>query len=455
MPQLKYMSKPSQEVQGKFLCEMFEQFELAQINYCVLRNYETLPDSLDGSDLDMAVDTDQLGLAADIIMKAASQFGADKISDYTSSGRFVRLMGQHEGAWWGAPIDLFPQIEYRGVGYFSFANLIDDYRVHNGIQVVEDKKATLIAFVKELVANGKSRKNYFEQVVNLNHTNEGFIRSVLSPSFKKATVDSLLILLEAGKEDPDEIKQIAGSLRSDILGGLGLGEIFARLRNLVLRCRRLLNPPGMCIAIMGTDGAGKTTVINAMTPCLEEALHSKIHYEHMRPNWLPALGAAVGKKSKDKSGVNSDPHAQKSSGFVGSLFRLGYYSLDYTIGYWVKVFPRMVKRPGLCLFDRYYEDFIIDPKRMRINLPRWIVRLAFLLAPKPGVTLCLGTEPTILYQRKPETSEKEVARQVGELKAYAEQTKRAAWVDTGGSIEVSTSEALRVIAKALSSRLRC
>lgn len=68
----------------------------------------------------------------------------------------------------------------------------------------------------------------------------------------------------------------------------------------VVKLKRFIHPIGYTIAFMGTDGAGKTTVINAVTPILNEAFHKGVHYEHMRPNCLPALAVLFGKKARRK-----------------------------------------------------------------------------------------------------------------------------------------------------------
>lgn len=100
----------------------------------------------------------------------------------------------------------------------------------------------------------------------------------------------------------------------------------------VVKLKRFIHPIGYTIAFMGTDGAGKTTVINAVTPILNEAFHKGVHYEHMRPNCLPALAVLFGKKNKaEVPQVCTDPHGGKQSGMVGSLLRLSYYLLDYTL----------------------------------------------------------------------------------------------------------------------------
>ncbi|MEO1858122.1 MAG: hypothetical protein ABGY95_12270 [Rubritalea sp.] len=201
---------------------------------------------------------------------------------------------------------------------------------------------------------------------------------------------------------------------------------------------------GLIIAFTGTDGSGKSTVIEEITPWLEELNTEGVHYEHLRPNWLPPLGTIAGKPVKDTRSPVVDPHGQETSGFLGSLVRLCYYSLDYSVGYWLKT-RKLSKKGAICLFDRYFYDILVDPRRMRIQLPEWILRKILGLYPEPDLIICLGGDPETLYARKPETSLQEVNRQVVKLNELVVEEMRASWVDTTQSLEGTIAEVREVI----------
>lgn len=192
------------------------------------------------------------------------------------------------------------------------------------------------------------------------------------------------------------------------------------------------------VAFLGTDGSGKSTVIHEVTDLLNVATH----YEHMRPNYLPSL--AVFLKRENRNGpavVCTTPHAGQSSGFIGSLIRLNYYFIDYTWGYYRKIY----RSNGLCLFDRYYYDYLIDPKRGCIDLPQWIIKFYGFFVPRPDLIICLGTDAEKIFKRKPELPMDEIERQVRELKHFAQSQKNAVWIDTGCSIEETVNNAMNVI----------
>jgi thymidylate kinase len=198
------------------------------------------------------------------------------------------------------------------------------------------------------------------------------------------------------------------------------------------------------IVFLGADGSGKSTVIEAITPILKEKYTTNVHYEHLRPNYISSLGVAMGKRTKAEEAKITkveNPHAEKPSGFFGSLFRLSYYLIDYMWGYYKKIY----KSDGIWIFDRYFYDFIIDPRRGKINLPQWFIKLFGCIIPSPDLIICLGTEAEKIHQRKPELSLHEIKRQVDMLKLFSQKHKRAVWVNTGCPVEETVESAMQII----------
>lgn len=210
--------------------------------------------------------------------------------------------------------------------------------------------------------------------------------------------------------------------------------------------------PGFTVAFLGTDGSGKSTLIESVTAPIGRMLHSKVHYEHLRPNMLPSLARLAGKPQKE--GPTTDPHGGKVAGRISSLVRFAYYYVDYVVGYWLKIYPILVKRPSMVFFDRYYYEYMIDPRRCAVRLPRGWARFWSWFIPKPDLILCLGGDPEKIYARKPETSLEEVQRQVAELKCFCDGNKRAVWIDTTTSIESSRDAALMAITEKMAARYK-
>ena len=186
---------------------------------------------------------------------------------------------------------------------------------------------------------------------------------------------------------------------------------------------------GRMIAIIGTDGSGKSTVLSNVIPKIEALTGKQVIVHHLKPNFLPPLGRLRGVKHT-AGYVCTTPHGAPPSGFLGSLFRITYLSFDYILGYWLRIRPTLRRKDVACwIFDRYAYDMLIDPLRFRIKLPQCIVRGFLKIIPRPDIVLCLGGSPETIFFRKPETSLIEVRRQMCELRKLVKRTKKACMID--------------------------
>jgi thymidylate kinase len=101
---------------------------------------------------------------------------------------------------------------------------------------------------------------------------------------------------------------------------------------------------------------------------------------------------------------------------MSALFLFGLF-VDCWLGYLLTTGP-LVARSGLVIFDRYFHDVLIDPKRYRYGGPQWLTKLLCLLAPpaKP-LFLVLDANEEVIFGRKQELPIDELKRQ---RKAYLE-----------------------------------
>nr|NJM03235.1 hypothetical protein [Desulfobacula sp.] len=150
------------------------------------------------------------------------------------------------------------------------------------------------------------------------------------------------------------------------------------------KIKRVFQPTGIIIALLGPDGCGKSTLGAILQKELAPAFRG-IRCFHLRPNFF----------SFKKGGTNApvyDPHAQKPRSAIASALKLIYFLLDYVLGFIFVLYP-LKARSHLILFDRYYHDLMIDPKRYRYKAPMWLAMLIGYLIPKPDLFLVLDARP--------------------------------------------------------------
>jgi thymidylate kinase len=161
---------------------------------------------------------------------------------------------------------------------------------------------------------------------------------------------------------------------------------------------------GFSIGFTGPDGSGKTTVIDRMIEQLGDVFRKAHAYYHFRPTLFGNLGevahSAGIKKNVDR---NFDkPHRGGKTGALNSLLRLGYYTVDYILGYFLKV-KTVTRITRLVIFDRYYTDIICDSRRSRIYLsPKFLYYFGKWFIPSLDYNILLTASTETILKRKNE-----------------------------------------------------
>lgn len=180
------------------------------------------------------------------------------------------------------------------------------------------------------------------------------------------------------------------------------------------RLHRAWARPGVVIAIEGTDGSGKTTIIDGMRRVLETSYPGEsIVYYHWRPMFI----ASEIKKNAAPVTVCAEPHKKRPHGRAKSLLKLAVCTLDYLFGYWCKV--RWQAASGkIVVFDRYYYDFYLDQIRYRLQVSHRWLRFFQFFVPEPDISFALTGNAEAIWQRKKEMTLEEVQNQIDTLNRH-------------------------------------
>lgn len=421
-----------------FLKEFFSS--LCATKYTVLRGAEGLPKSLNGGDVDILVARSEWMRVQKFMVYAAKKCGG-RIMGRMMAPHFVQteMMGCIDGVWWGCCIDLFDGVYVKSVLPIAGESLLDR-RIDNGKGVwsLPHDLGDYLGFVKEFLVAGKRSSRY---ETGAKRTVAVRADDILPSCACRAFVRKALGDGTTSARTFVRCWMIGMALRHPIYFWKNwIGFVFSRVA-------RYIRPCGKMIAVLGTDGSGKSTLLNEILPLIQTMTHKSTVVHHLKPDLLPPLGRLRGAKY-EFGHVCTNPHGSRSSGTIGSLVRLIYLTADYILGYWLKVRFKIARTPiGYWIFDRYAYDLLIDPKRFRIALPRWIIKMFICLIPRPDIIFCLGGDPEKIFARKPETNIEEVRRQVKALQGFAETHTNAVWVDTTRSLEESVGDFLKGLMK--------
>lgn len=210
----------------------------------------------------------------------------------------------------------------------------------------------------------------------------------------------------------------------------------------IRKLRRLFYPTGLLVVFLGSDGSGKSTIIAQVQKDLAP-LYRRTKAYHLRPHF--------GRRIKDSAPV-AHPHAQPPRNIIASCLKLLLYLADYSIGYWFAIFPHKV-RSTLILFDRYFFDVIIDPKRLRYGGPRWMPVFLTKCIPSPDLIIYLDAPPNVLRSRKQELPASEIERQRQAYLTLTQDLKNIYRIDASKSLPEVIDSVERIIVEFMQSRV--
>lgn len=203
---------------------------------------------------------------------------------------------------------------------------------------------------------------------------------------------------------------------------------------------------GFSVGFTGPDGSGKTTVIDQILERLAPVFRTAHKYYHFRPALFGNLGevahSAGLKKEVDRD--YSNPHRGGKTGTLSSFARLLYYSLDYIVGYFVKV-KSVIRITRVVIFDRYYTDIICDSRRSRIYLNyKFLYWFGKLFIPSLDYNILLTARSETILARKRELDEDGI-RRINERIDYLADKKGYKKILNEQTPEIAVAEILNYI----------
>lgn len=204
-----------------------------------------------------------------------------------------------------------------------------------------------------------------------------------------------------GKADKGHRTEVINSLKK-APANRGLSGMRHKLKYMVDTLRQMVPVKGQVVTFSGVDGAGKSTVIDALRTRIEKELRSPVVVLRHRPSILPILSAwRYGKAGAEQRSVSKLPRTGTNNAGWSSGLRFAYYYTDYLLGQFY-VQARYVWRGYTVLYDRYYFDFINDARRSNIEVPRAVSKWLYRFLVKPQQNYFLFAPAATILQRKQE-----------------------------------------------------
>lgn len=192
-------------------------------------------------------------------------------------------------------------------------------------------------------------------------------------------------------------------------------------------------PTSMMVSFLGPDGSGKSTIIDAVTSA--DIPFVTNDYFHLKP--------LKKKISSDVSEMVTDPHKYPPYSAIKSYSKLLLFVYQYNMG-WIKNILPLENKSSLIIFDRYYDDLLVDSRRYRYGGSLEIAKLVRFFIPQPEIYFVLVADPKVIYKRKQEVAFEELERQVVAYESLVD-GKQYFRIDVDNTVDDISSEVIKII----------
>jgi thymidylate kinase len=387
-----------QSMREQFL-ESFAE-EMSTVKYVWLKSFEKKIVSLaEESDIDLLIDKNDLNSVIKQLRKFPYVAKVD-LFNYKHM-KTVRLFFKDATS---ISLDYIFSFERKARKLMSINNILSDrVLTEEGIfvpQIKYDLEFTILFYLSNEANVPKKHSDYF---LSLNGDQKKSLIRYMNDKYRLnfSDLNSFLIYSQDYKKHLD--KEIDKKKQNKIwLKSLRwFGYTFYVFKNLFHR-------KGIVVSISGVDGAGKSTLINALKHQLQKRLRQEVVVLRHRPCVLPILSSFKhGKKKAEKLASVTMPRQGRNNSNLSSWLRFAYYYLDYLFGQ-IYVYLRYTLLGKVVIYDRYYFDFINDPERSNIRLKGNIVKKLYAFIRKPEINILLYASPEVILQRKQELSKEDI-----------------------------------------------
>lgn len=442
------------------LSSFIDKLNIAGFRFFILRNYEGLPENNVSKDVDIIIDPKYYSKSKQILLQVFKEQGLSHCFQavYEKAHCFYAMKVENNFA---IHIDLISGFSNKGFEILTFDYLYSNTIRYKNFLVLNDELNAVMLILYKVIGSKQLKERYRKEIGDAFRENPLKIREILLEVLGQKIGNLIIFALQ--NDDFDNIvknaKVISSSAKQKVMLKHPVKTIFGIIKFLFEKIVRMIICPNRfqnVIAVEAPDGTGKSTFIDAL---IYQVAHSYVcdkercDVYHFRPCILPNLGAVgekVGVMKQDKN--FTVPHRAKPVGKLSSFIRMTYYWLDYVIGMPI-IMRKSAQFDHITIFDRYIYDFLVDPRRARINLPYWVRKMFAKMVKQPKIVFVLETDAETILNRKQELTKDEIERQLSEFRKLENLGINVHYLDASKKPDEMAMDAIKIVLDTFANKL--
>ena len=307
-------------------------------------------------------------------------------------------------------IDLYSKIVSSGLEYIDADRYLAGATLHGDVYVPCAGIWLLHVVVNTILEKRCLREDYRPRIANVLQNRDAVRQAVV-----EAKRLGLGYLFERDPEldflfDETQIAGLRGGVRKALLKTRAANKVRLVWRwTMQTIGKKLALRPGFSIAVIGPDGAGKTTFISTLEAVLNEnGIETRTVYfgpweRACLPSskWLRNLGA-------DPLDIGENSPARRTvAKLLKSYLRRILFYINFLPEMWARYFVRLwpaVLDRHIVLLDRHAVDLVTGYYNQPMQNCEWIRSLLARLSPRPRMLILLDNDAEVIWQRKKEFS---------------------------------------------------
>lgn len=330
-------------------------------------------------------------------------------------------------------LDLYAELSRKQIVYFEEDDIFDTLQSYENIPILSPEKEFTNYFIKKLDKKDLQKENFKHLYVLYSEVSELCDQNIAKffPHTNKKIIEAFTNnnFLEISKNQNMYIKDFYDIEKIDFK---------RKMSNILRTIKRIFNPTGLTVSFIGPDGSGKSTIIDELM-CNRLPFRRK-DYFHLKPI----------KQDSQAVTVVDDPHEKPVYTKLKSYIKLLYFIYQYNLG-WIKNILKLKIKSSLIIFDRYYDDLLVDNKRYRYGGSLPMAKFARLFIPQPDIYFILTADPKVIYERKQEVPFEELERQVESYRSLADE-KRYYSIDVDRTPQEIVKEITKIMMEKMNER---